>query len=134
MGVTQVAKHFGLPGNWRASFMFGLVVILVRIAFHFGDKQPTLVMAVIYACVAGLCLFFFDWVGGFVLAVIGLLIALEFVGILPQHSRQIIGEITFLFGVLFCALSGPSGGIFEPSNFLRRRRRSSDNLGSPTLH
>jgi hypothetical protein len=134
MGVTPIAKKFGLPGNWRASFMFGLVVILVRIAFHFGDKQPTLVMAVIYACVAGLCLFFFDWVGGFVLAVIGFLIALEFVGILPNYPRQIIGEITFLLGVLFCALSGPSGGIFKPSHFLRRRRRFTDNLGGSTLH
>ena len=133
MGVTPIAKQFGLPGNWRASFMFGLVVILVRIAFHFGDKQPTLVMAVIYACVAGLCLFFFDWVGGFVLAVIGFLIALEFVGILPKGLRQIIGEIVFLLGVLFCALSGPSGGIFKPSDILRRRSGSADNLGGSTL-
>lgn len=91
---------------------------MLALAICAGQATARLELSQVHLCVAYTLLavvacFFVDRYSGAVLAVVSLLIGLHILGVLSHEAKVYAGEFVLIAGLLFCAYSGPSGGIFS---------------------
>ena len=100
--------------NKYAAIMLCLGLLSGRATTYFGLSQSTLLVA--YLLLAVVAVFFVDWVSGLVLVAVTVPIALGMMGFLEHSPKVKIGEAAIFLGIVFCGISGPSGGIWSNSH------------------
>lgn len=118
MGLTALAAYW----NWRAALAFFVALCVAMIVTAVGSPYTGVYFFASYACIGVLSFFLWDKIAGALLCVVSLPSFAHAIGLIEQMHRDYVGEFLFALGLLFTALSGPSGGYADrvAPAFLRR--------------
>ena len=106
--------------NKPAAAMLFFAICSGRAVSHYDLSQSHLIVA--YLLLAVVAVFFVDWVSGLVLILVTFAIILGMREILDHVAKVRAGEAILVIGMLFCGLSGPSGGIWSNPHSIGDRR------------